>query len=148
MNTIDEILDFAIEREQGAADFYSSLAERATSAWMKDMLLSFSQEELRHKGKLKSVKKGEKLLSSQQRVQDIKLGDYLVDVEPQGDLTLQDAMIVAMKREKAAYRLYSDLAQKVDNAEMKDLFLSLAQEEAKHKLYFETQYDDQILRDN
>jgi rubrerythrin len=71
-----------------------------------------------------------------------------VDVEPQGDLSLQDAMIVAMKREKAAYRLYSDLAQKVDDAELKDLFLGLAQEEAKHKLYFETQYDDQILRDN
>jgi hypothetical protein len=103
---------------------------------------------LRHKGKLKSVKKGEKLLSSQQKVQDLKLGDYLVDIEPEGDLTLQDAMIVAMKREKAAYRLYSDLAQKVVDPEMKDLFLGLAQEEAKHKLYFETQYDDQILRDN
>ena len=148
MNSVDEILDFAIEREQAAADFYSNLAERASSAWMKDMLLSFSQEELRHKGKLKSVKKGEKLLSSEQKVQDLKLGDYLVDVEPQGDLSLQDAMIVAMKREKAAYRLYSDLAQKVDDAEMKDLFLGLAQEEAKHKLYFETEYDDQILRDN
>jgi len=148
MNSVDEILDFAINREQEAADFYSNLAEKASSAWMKDMLLSFNQEELRHKGKLKSVKKGEKLLSSQQKVLDLRLGDYLVDVEPQGDLTLQDAMIVAMKREKAAYRLYSDLAQKVDDAEMKDLFLGLAQEEAKHKLYFETQYDDQILRDN
>ena len=148
MNTVDEILDFAIQREQAAADFYNNLADKATSAWMKDMLLSFSQEELRHKGKLKSVKKGEKLLSSQQKVQDLKLGDYLVDVEPEGDLTLQDAMIVAMKREKAAYRLYSDLAQKVIDPEMKDLFLGLAQEEAKHKLYFETQYDDQILRDN
>jgi rubrerythrin len=148
MNSVDEILDFAIEREQAASDFYSDLAQKASSAWMKDMLISFSKEELRHKGKLKSVKKGEKLLSSEQKVQDLKLGDYLVDVEPQGDLSLQDAMIVAMKREKAAYRLYSDLAQKVDDAELKDLFLGLAQEEAKHKLYFETQYDDQILRDN
>ena len=148
MNTVDEILDFAINREQEAADFYSNLAERATSAWMKEMMLSFSQEELRHKGKLKSVKKGDKLLSSEQQVQDLKLGDYLVDVEPTGQLSLQDAMIVAMKREKAAYRLYSDLAAKVDSLELKDLFLGLAQEEAKHKLYFETQYDDQILRDN
>lgn len=148
MNSVDEILDFAIEREQAAADFYSSLAERANSAWMKDMLLSFSKEELRHKGKLKSVKKGEKLLSSEQQVLDLKIADYLVDVEPQGDISLQDAMIVAMKREKAAYRLYSDLAQKVADAELRELFLGLAQEEAKHKLYFETQYDDQIMRDN
>ncbi|MDJ0806803.1 MAG: ferritin family protein [Gammaproteobacteria bacterium] len=148
MNSVDEILDFAIEREQAAADFYQDLAERASSAWMKDMLLSFSKEEMRHKGKLKSVKKGEKLLSSEQQVQDLKISDYLVDVEPAGDISLQDAMIVAMKREKAAYRLYSDLASKVDDPDVKDLFLGLAQEEAKHKLYFETQYDDQILRDN
>jgi rubrerythrin len=148
MNSVDEILDFAIEREQEAADFYTGLADKASSAWMKDMLLSFSQEELRHKGKLKSVKKGEKLLSSEQRVMDLKLGDYLVDVAPEPDISLQDAMIIAMKREKKAYRLYSDLAQKVDDAEIRDLFLGLAQEEAKHKLYFETQYDDQILRDN
>jgi rubrerythrin len=148
MNSVDEILDFAIEREQEAADFYSNLAEKASSAWMKDMLLSFSKEELRHKGKLKSVKKGEKLLSSQQQVMDLKIGDYLVDVAPQPDISLQDAMIIAMKREKKAYRLYSDLAQKVEDAEIKDLFLGLAQEEAKHKLYFETQYDDQVLRDN
>ena len=148
MNTVDEILDFAIEREQSAADFYVNLAERASSAWMKEMLLGFSREEMRHKGKLKSVKKGEKLLSSKQQVQDLKISDYLVDVEPAGDISLQDAMIVAMKREKAAYRLYSDLAAKVEDPEIKDLFLSLAQEEAKHKLYFEVQYDDQVLRDN
>ena len=148
MNTVNEILDFAIDREQDAADFYINLAERVGSAWMKDMLLGFSKEEMRHKGKLKSVKKGEKLLSSEQRVQDLKISDYLVEVEPQDDISLQDAMIVAMKREKAAYRLYSDLAAKVDDPEVKDLFLSLAQEEAKHKLYFEVQYDEQVLKDN
>jgi hypothetical protein len=31
---------------------------------------------------------------------------------------------------------------------MKTFFLALAQEEAKHKLRFELEYDDQILRDN
>jgi len=53
-----------------------------------------------------------------------------------------------MKREKAAYRLYSDLAAKVQDAEIKKLFEGLAQEEAKHKLYFETQYDEEVLKDN
>ncbi len=148
MNSVNEILDFAIDREQDAADFYINLAARASSAWMKDILLGFSKEEMRHKGKIKSVKKGEKLLSSEQQVLDLKISDYLVDVEPQDNISLQDAMIVAMKREKAAYRLYSDLAAKVADPEVKELFLGLAQEEAKHKLYFEVQYDDQVMRDN
>ena len=148
MHTVDEILDFAIEREQQAADFYSNLAARANSAWMKEMLLGFSKEEMRHKGKLKSVKLGDRLLNADQHVQDLKIADYLVDVEPAEDISLQDALIVAMKREKAAYRLYSDMARAIDDPELKTMFLGLAQEEAKHKLYFEVQYDDQIMRDN
>jgi len=148
MNTVEEILDFAIDREQQAADFYSNLAERVNSAWMKDMLLGFSKEEMRHKGKLKSVKLGDKLLNADQHVQDLKIADYTVDVEPAEDISLQDALIVAMKREKAAYRLYSDMAANIDDPELKSLFLGLAQEEAKHKLYFEVQYDEQIMRDN
>lgn len=148
MNTVDEILDFAIDREQQAIDFYRGLAERVSNAWMKDMLLSFSREEARHKARLIDVKKGKRMLSSEQKVQDLKMADYLVDVEVSDDISMQDAMIVAMKREKSAYRLYSDLARKVDDPELKEIFLGLAQEEAKHKLYFETEYDDQILRDN
>ena len=31
---------------------------------------------------------------------------------------------------------------------MRELFLSLAQEEAKHKLRFEIEYDDMILTEN
>ena len=61
---------------------------------------------------------------------------------------MSHAEIVAMQREKAAYRLYTDLANNIDDPEMKELFLGLAQEEAKHKLYFEVQYDDQILKHN
>lgn len=148
MNTVDEILEFAIDREQQAADFYSNLADRVGSAWMKEILLGFSREEMRHKGKLKSVKLGNRLLNADQHVQDLKIADYLVDVQATDDMSLQDALIVAMKREKAAYRLYSDMARKIDDPELRALFLGLAQEEAKHKLYFEVQYDDQVMRDN
>ena len=54
----------------------------------------------------------------------------------------------AMKEEKAAFRLYSDLADRTDNAAAKEVLLMLAQEEAKHKLRFEIEYDDNILREH
>ncbi len=41
--------------------------------------------------------------------------------------------------EKAAFRLYTDLAAKTDDPELQKLLLDLAQEEAKHKLRFEEQ---------
>jgi len=35
MNTVDEILDYAIDQEQQAADFYQDVALRAETAGMK-----------------------------------------------------------------------------------------------------------------
>ena len=49
MNTVDEILDYAIDQEQQAADFYEDVAQRAETAGMKQILLDFSEEEKRHK---------------------------------------------------------------------------------------------------
>ena len=147
MNSIEEILDYAIAREQEAVDFYTSLAGRGKD-WMRELLMGFAQEEARHKAKLMAVKDGQKLLSSESKIADLKIADYVVEVEVADDVNLQDALIIAMKREKAAFRLYTDLAARVDDAELRDLFLGLAQEEAKHKLHFETQYDEQMLSDN
>ena len=42
--TVDEILDFAIEREQEAVDFYSDLAEKVKTAAMKDVFQQFAKE--------------------------------------------------------------------------------------------------------
>ena len=53
-----------------------------------------------------------------------------------------------MKKEKAAFRLYSDLAAKTDDANRKETMLGLAQEEAKHKLRFEVEYDEFVLTEN
>ena len=70
------------------------------------------------------------------------------EVEPDEDLDYQKALILAMKKEKAAFMLYTDLADQADDAELKDVFKALAQEEAKHKLRFEIEYDNVYLRDN
>ena len=145
--SVDGILDFAIGREQEAHDFYNGLAKKAKQPAMKETFLQFAAEELGHKKKLEGIKAGKTLLPVK-KVMDLKIGDYLVDVEPEGDLDYQHALILAMKREKAAFRLYTDLAGLVDDNQLKITFLSLAQEEAKHKLRFEVEYDDNILAQN
>ena len=68
MNTVDEILDYAIDQEQQAADFYAALAQRAEKAGMKDVLMEFSREEQRHKERLLAVKEGERNLTPEQSV--------------------------------------------------------------------------------
>ncbi|RKX26248.1 MAG: rubrerythrin [Candidatus Zixiibacteriota bacterium] len=147
-DSVDKILDFAIKKEQEAADFYAKLAGNMEHEHMKGIFLSFAAEERGHKAKLIAVKGGKRMLSSEKKVQDLKIGDSLVDVEAKDDLSYQEALIVAMKAEKAAFKLYNDLATATDDANLKSLFLDLAQEEAKHKLRFEIEYDDRILTEN
>jgi rubrerythrin len=148
MNTIDEVLDYAIEQEQLAADFYANLAERAEKAGMKKVLLDFAEEEKRHKERLLAVKSGERELAPEQEVLDLKISDYLVEVDESPDISYQDALIIAMKRERAAYELYSDMAEKVPESNLRQVFVGLAKEEAKHKLFFESEYDERVLMDN
>jgi len=148
LTTVDEILDFAIEREQEAADFYNYLADKASGPGVAKVFSKFADEEMGHKAKLEKVKDGKRMLQSQAKVQDLKIGDYLVEQQPTGELDYQAALILAMKKEKAAFKLYMDLSEKVDDADIKDLLQGLAQEEAKHKLRFELEYDERVLRDN
>jgi rubrerythrin len=148
MNTVEEILDYAIGQEEQAAAFYADMAGRAEKAGMKEIFMDFAAEEQRHKDRLVAVKTGTHELTPEQQVIDLKISDYLVEVDASPDISYQDALIVAMKRERAAYQLYSDMAEKVPEGELKDVFVGLAKEEAKHKLFFESQYDDRVLRDN
>jgi rubrerythrin len=148
MNTVDEILDYAIDQEQQAADFYASLAARAEKAGMKKMLLEFEEEEKRHKERLLAVKTGERKLTPEKEILDLKITDYLVEVDASDNISYQDALIVAMKRERAAFQLYSDMAEKVPDTNLKQVFVGLAKEEAKHKLFFETEYEERVLKHN
>ena len=147
--TIDDILDFAIKDEIRASNLYAGLARKSRSKEMQKVFEQFSKEELGHKKKLETIKKGGKMAPSNTKVQDLKIGDYLVEVKTsRDDLSYQEALIIAMKEEKAAFRLYSDLAARTSDPTAKETFLMLAQEEARHKLRFEIEYDDNILKEN
>jgi len=147
-SSIDEILDFAIHNEEEAYRFYIDLAERSSGPLAKKIFTDFAREEQGHKARLELVKKGGTLRPAQKRIPDLKLADYLVDTAPSPDLDYQQALILAMKKEKAAFKLYTDLAAIADDASVQEAFTTLAQEEAKHKLRFEVEYDREILREN
>jgi rubrerythrin len=147
-DSVDAVLDFAIENEQGASDFYTELASKMEKPQMKQAFEGFAAEERGHKAKLEAIKAGKTVKLSKAKVLDLKIGDYLVEQKPSASMDYQSALILAMKQEKAAFRLYTDLAASTDDEKTCDLFLSLAQEEAKHKLRFEVEYDDSFLREN
>src|SRR5512133_3143924 len=145
---VDEILVFAIEQEQKAVDFYTGLAKEATSEEMKKVFLEFAGEEIKHKQRLTRIREEGVFTMPKQHVVDLKIGDYIVDVKPSGKLSYEEALVVAMKREKAAFKLYNTLAERAPNDELKEIFETLAMEESRHKLRFELEYDEFVLREN
>ena len=147
-DSADDLLDFAIEREQDAVDFYNDLASKADNDAMVSVFNEFATVETAHKLRLQKIKESGHLKSASGKIQNLKIGDYLVEAEPTPDMDYQQALIIAMKREQAAQQLYSDLAQTTDDAKMKQTMLALSEEEAKHKLYFETEYDEYVLKEN
>ena len=146
--SVDDILDFAIEKEEEAAQFYTDLASRMERQEMRLIFGDFAKEELGHKKKLQVIKQGEIPAPMAKKVMDLKIGDYLTDVEPGPDIGYQEALIVAMKKEKASFKLYNDLTNVTDNEDLRSTFLLLAQEETKHKLRLEIEYDDHVLSEN
>lgn len=146
--SVNDVLDFAIGKEEEAFQLYFSLSQKMPNEDMRRVFKEFAAEEQHHKARLLEVKSGKQLLDAAERISDLKIGDYLIDVAPSEDMTYQQALIVAMKAEKAAYKLYMDLAERAPQPELASLFQALAVEEAKHKLRFEIEYDDNILQQN
>jgi len=146
--SIDDILDFAINAEQEAVDFYNQLAKNAKTEDMRIVFTSFAQEEIGHKARLTQIKNEGTYKAEPKTIADLKISDYVAEVEVKPDMTYAEALVVAMGKEKAAFKLYYDLAKMASNEEMRNIFISLAQEESKHKLRFEIEYDEYVLREN
>jgi len=145
----EDIINYAIQSEQNAHDFYMELAGLVKFKELRTILEQFAAEELGHKQKLsKIIITTDKTGLTKDSVLDMKMADYHVEVTPKPDMTYQDLLTIAMKKEKGAFKLYTDLASKISNQNIKEIFLGLAQEEAKHKLRFEIEYDEHILKDN
>ncbi len=144
--SVDDILDFAISNEQNAVDLYEKLVRQYSDSTIKESLLKFADEEKNHKMILERLKKNKSYVLPLDDVKDMHIADFVAERKSTEITTYADALGFAMRSEKAAYLLYKTLADKALNEEMAKIFLGLAQEEAKHRLKFELEYDEQILQ--
>src|SRR6056297_2023081 len=89
--TVDDILDFAMDSEQEAVDFYNELAAHSKNEEMRKIFNQFAQEEIGHKAKIRKLKEEGSYHLDKKQVEDLKVSDYMVHVEPSPDLDYQDA---------------------------------------------------------
>jgi len=141
-----EIIKFAIEKEIGAFDFYTGASQVAKYSGGRGLFADLAGEEEKHRRLLEGITV-EKISSLKiETVPDLKISDYMIDVEFNPDLSYAEILRVAMKMEERSLKLYNDLTESHQGEEIVRLFRFLATQEAKHKYGLEKLYDDDILK--
>ena len=149
-DSIDSIIDFAIEKEIEAQNIYLTYAGRTSGKGLRKLLLTMVDQEKEHEKRLKELKESGDIshVLPDKKVIDIKIGDYAVDVEFSEDMSYQDFLLLVIKREEKSLQLYKWLEGKTSDSDAKYLFSRLAEEEKKHKAWAQDRYDLEILTDN
>lgn len=144
-SSMNDVVQFAIEKEEKAIDFYQKCADRAKNPGIKKFFEEMAEEEQRHKKLLQDLDPSGLDSLKLEKVEDLRISDYLVEVQFKEDITYQEALTLAMKKEEKAYEFYNAWKNKCIQEKTAKLFEMLAQEEMKHKRKIETVYDDEIL---
>ncbi len=147
-SSIEDVLDFAIGKEQEAHDLYMDVAKMVTRPGLQETFLGLAEMEMGHRRRLEEIKAGNLAGFHPGAVENFKISDNLVDVKPHANMDYQEVLLFAMKAEQRAHDLYVALAEVVSDAGLYQVFTDLANEELRHKLFFETEYDDVILEGN
>ena len=138
--TIEDIIYFAIESEIQSVEFYNRLSEAATEGDTKLLFTRLMEEEKGHIVRLQYLLDHQLENGFPGLSHGFSETDYLPHVTPSPDVNVEDGLIIAIQKEKAAIRLYTDLAAEVKKQDLNKFFLLLASEEEKHYMKFEKEY--------
>jgi rubrerythrin len=141
-----EIIKFAIDKEIKAYDFYTSASQVAKYSGAKELFSDLAKEEVGHRKMLEKLDMEKIAKARIEPVPNLKISEYMVDVEFKPDLSYADILRSAMKMEERALKLYTDMKESNKDKDLNRFFTLLANEEAKHKLRLEKIYDEEILK--
>ena len=146
LNSLDEILRFAIRKEADAAAFYRMAADRSNPG-VKKTFEELAKEEDGHKKKLEGFdpKKIDKM--ELKETKGLGLSEMMEDVPFSSDMSYADLMRMAIKNEEKSQQLYNSTAKLVKEPQLKKLLLVLAQEESTHKEKLDKIYDKEVLQE-
>jgi rubrerythrin len=146
--SLSDILAFAIEREIEAARGYGRMAAQAATPGLRDLLLELKGEEEKHRRLLKKIKVAPLEGVDAASVPDLGLSDALADLPLAPDMTFQELLIFAARKEKKAEDLYAGLARRPELTAHRKVFEFLAAQERAHKLKLEAEYETHVLTED
>jgi len=142
----NEIFQFAISREIESYRFYDALAMRMSDPEKKKMFEDLAAEELKHKAnlELELMKAGE--IVDIINKDSFDTGEYHIESNVEFDMEYKDILQLAIEKENTAFKLYAGLSGQVQDEASAETLLRLAEEEVKHKVRFEFEYENLLKR--
>jgi len=142
VTTIAEVLEFAIAREAEAVEFYMAVAERVGDPSVQAFFDDLVGEEMEHKARLELEVMKEGIVAKTVGVLPETTGGGIV-VDPsqvKEHMIYTEALMLAIQKEKRSFRLYVRLSGMIEDDDLRETLISLAEEEARHMAALEEQY--------
>jgi rubrerythrin len=139
--SVDEILDFCIEQEEASFKLYSALADLMERSETTRLFKDLAALEAGHKQKFQDLKESKTQLCVGANAPEIEVREDLPPMSQDSHMGCQQAIGLAIKKEVIASLLYTKLAEIVKDENIRNLLWAIADEETRHKHYFDTEYE-------
>ncbi len=142
--SLQRVIETAIKNEEEARVFYLGLHDLVEDALAKETLKFLAGEELAHKEFLQGYLKGEKkfIALGMDAPIDYHVAQYAEKPDPKKNMNSSEVYLVAAHREWNSYNFYKALAALQPEGEVREMLLSMANQELKHKEKVEYLYSN------
>ena len=141
--SIPDILKFSISKERASIQFYRDLLRHLADPTTQSLFEVLIQKEQEHVEmlQLEIEKLGHTVDIDTEKPDSTFLWDERLETdEPVSHMGFIDALLLAIQKERAAFRLYAKLLAMVKDRKLSKVLLALAEEEMRHVLQLEREY--------
>ena len=142
LNEYKEIIKQAIANEIEAMKFYQDAAQTLKDPYLQKLFTSLAGEEKKHRDILSGIYKSNAIQGYFSETRDYKVAETMDEPVLSMDMKPADAFALAMKKEEAAMKQYTEMAALCDDEGKRQVFLDLAAMERDHKLKMESAFVD------
>jgi rubrerythrin len=141
------ILDMALKKEDHSIRFYTALLEYVEQQDSQKLLSQLIEEEKRHFKVLSEVlvTGNYENLGAPTEHDSLEMTDHLVSEEIDRASSPQEIVKLAIRKEEASEEFYLSRIHFIQDAQLKELYRRLAEEEANHRKRLLNGYDDLII---
>jgi len=143
--TLDEVIKFAVDREDTAYKLYKRAEELSTTIAAKKMFAELAAEEATHKEVFSKIDTEKAEHHKLCKIPETSIAKYLADVPFRPDMTYQEILTYALKTEDSAYNLYKIAAGSTEDEKLQKVLMSFADVELGHRRRLEAIFEERVL---